>query len=403
MTEARQILHVDMDAFYASIEQHDDPSLRGRPVIVGGRSPRAVVCTASYEARPFGVKSAMPMGEAVRRCPAGVVIPPRMSRYAEVSEQVMDVLRGYSPLVEALSLDEAFIDVTASRALFGDGPEIARRMRDDIRDATGLSASAGVASSKFVAKVASDIQKPDGLTVVERGAEERFLAPLPIERMWGVGPKTAASLRRVGVTTIADLARASPEALSRAMGSSWGQTVVELARGIDPRPVVPSREAVSLGAEDTFERDLTRVEDLERAILRQAARVAARLAFKKLVCRVVTLKLKLHDHTLITRRTTLLAPAQDTVTLHRAACELLERAAPGGRGVRLTGVQASGLVRESEEQRPLFADRESERRRRLERTLLGVRSRFGDDSVVQAGALPDGVTKSALGPRSTPK
>jgi DNA polymerase-4 len=403
MTEARQILHVDMDAFYASIEQHDDPSLRGRPVIVGGRSPRAVVCTASYEARPFGVKSAMPMGEAVRRCPAGVVIPPRMSRYAEVSEQVMDVLRGYSPLVEALSLDEAFIDVTASRALFGDGPEIARRMRDDIRDATGLTASAGVASSKFVAKVASDIQKPDGLTVVERGAEERFLAPLPIERMWGVGPKTAASLRRVGVTTIADLARASPEALSRAMGSSWGQTVVELARGIDPRPVVPSREAVSLGAEDTFERDLTRVEDLERAILRQAARVAARLAFKKLVCRVVTLKLKLHDHTLITRRTTLLAPAQDTVTLHRAACELLERAAPGGRGVRLTGVQASGLVRESEEQRPLFADRDSDRRRRLERTLLGVRSRFGDDSVVQAGALPDGATKSALGPRSTPK
>ena len=276
-------------------------------------------------------------------------------------------------------------------------------MRHDIREATGLTASAGVASSKFVAKVASDLHKPDGLTVVERGAEERFLAPLPIERMWGVGPKTAASLRRVGVTTIADLARASPEALSRAMGSSWGETVVELARGIDPRPVVPSREAVSLGAEDTFEHDLTRVEDLERAILRQAARVAARLAAKKLVCRVVTLKLKLHDHTLITRRTTLLAPAQDTVTLHRAACELLERAAPGGRGVRLTGVQASGLVRESEEQRPLFADHDSDRRRRLERTLLGVRSRFGDDSVVQAGALPDGVTKSALGPRSTPK
>lgn len=376
-----------MDAFYASIEQRDDPTLRGKPVIVGGRSLRSVVCTASYEARPFGVRSAMPMAEAVRRCPQGIVIVPRMERYAEVSEQVMGVLHKYSPLVEALSLDEAFIDVTGSHDLFGPGRAIAAKIREDIRFATELTASAGVSTSKFVSKIASDLQKPDGLTIVPPGEEAAFLAPLPVERMWGVGPKASEKLRGAGHRTIGDLAASTPETIGAVLGSSWGEQIVELARGLDTREVIPSREPVSLGAEDTFERDIHRREDLEQAILRQAARVAARLARKGFVGKVVVLKIKLGDHTLITRRTTLPEAVQDTVTIHHAACSLLDRIDLKGRGVRLTGVQVSGIVAEKEEQRALFADGGSQKRRQLERALLDVRARFGDSAVVQAGTL----------------
>lgn len=383
----RQILHVDMDAFYASIEQRDDPTLKGKPVIVGGRSMRSVVCTASYEARPFGVRSAMPIAEAVRRCPHGVVIPPRMGRYMEVSEQVMAILHRYSPLVEGLSLDEAFVDVTGSTELFGSGADIAARIRADIQAETLLTASAGVATSKFVAKIASELRKPNGLTLVEAGTEEQFLADLPVERMWGVGPKATEKLHRVGIRRIADLARATPETLTKVLGSSWGEYIVELARGVDPRRVVPTRDPVSLGAEDTFERDLYTREELEQAILRQAARVAARLARKSLLGRVVVLKIKLSDHTLFTRRTTLLASCQDTLTIHRTAVSLLDRLDLAGRGVRLTGVQVSGLMQEKQEQRALFSNPAVDRLRKLEQTLLDVRSRFGDDAVVHAGTL----------------
>jgi DNA polymerase-4 len=385
--EPRQILHVDMDAFYASIEQRDDPALRGRPIIVGGRSMRSVVCTASYEARPSGVRSAMPMAEALRRCPDAIVVAPRMDAYADVSDRVMAILKRYSPLVEALSLDEAFIDVSRSRDLFGTGAAIAARIRAEIKGELRLNASAGVATSKFVAKVASDIRKPDALTVVPPGTEAAFLAPLPVERMWGVGPKAAAKLRGAGLSTIAQLAAAPPERLGKIIGSSWGEYIVELARGLDPRAVVPSREPVSIGAEDTFEVDLTRREDLEQAILRQAARVASRLATRKLVARAIVLKIKLRDHTLITRRTTMPQAAADTVTIHRTACQLLDRVDLEGKAVRLTGISLTGLVLESQEQKPLFADEKQGRRRQLERTLLDVRTRFGGEAVVQAGIL----------------
>ncbi|HTJ83684.1 MAG TPA: DNA polymerase IV [Polyangiaceae bacterium] len=247
----RQILHVDMDAFYASVEQRDDPNLRGRPVVVGGRSMRSVVCTASYEARPFGVRSAMPMAEALRRCPDAIVIPPRMGHYAEVSGEIMAILERYTPLVEALSLDEAFLDVSESRALFGSGAEIAAKIRADIARETRLTASAGVATNKFIAKVASDMNKPDGITIVEPGTETSFLAPLPVERMWGVGPKAADKLRRAGLRTLGDLAGASSKRLATVVGSSWGEAIRDLARGLDVRDVVPDRRAVSIGAEET--------------------------------------------------------------------------------------------------------------------------------------------------------
>jgi DNA polymerase-4 len=372
-----------MDAFYAAVEQRDDPTLRGRPVIVGGRSPRSVVSTASYEARKFGARSAMPMITALRLCPNAVVVPPRIAVYAEVSEHVMAILRRYSPLVEPLSLDEAFVDVTESRALFGDGPTIASRIRDEIRAELSLTGSAGVATSKFVAKIASDMNKPDGLTVVPEGEEERFLAPLAVGRMWGVGPKTGDNLRRAGFETIGDLARAEVSTLERLMGT-WGASVHELARGVDARPVSPHRDPVSLGAEETFDVDLRGREEIARAILAQATRVARRLTAQSLRCRTVVLKLKHADFKLVTRHATLEQPAHDTTSIYQAALGLLDRLDITGRAFRLVGVAGKELVRDGEGQTGLFPDPEAGKRARLERALHGVRARFGDAAVMPA-------------------
>jgi len=379
----RQILHVDMDAFYAAIEERDRPELRGKAVLVGGTSARAVVCTASYEARKFGARSAMPMGAALRLCPHAIVVPPRMSAYAEVSEHVMGILRRYSPLVEPLSLDEAFVDVTASRALFGEATAVAARIRREIATELALTASAGVATSKFVAKVASDLEKPNALVEVPAGTEAAFLAPLPVERMWGVGPKAAAELRRAGFRSIGDLARAEPGRLDHLLGS-WGDTVRELACGFDPRPVSPHRAAVSIGAEETFDVDLRTRDQVARALLAQAARVARRLTAQGLSCRVVVLKLKRSDFKLVTRHASLREPVSDTQSLYRAACSLLDRVDMRGASFRLAGVAAKELVREGEAQRGLFPDESAARRARLERTLLGVRSKFGDGAVIAA-------------------
>lgn len=379
----RQILHVDMDAFYAAIEQRDRPELRGHQVLVGGTSPRAVVCTASYEARRFGARSAMPMGAALRLCPAPVVVPPRLGAYAEVSEHVMAILGRFSPLVEPLSLDEAFLDVTGSRALFGDGRAIAGAIRDAIKTELSLTASAGVATSKFVAKVASDIRKPDALTVVEPGEEASFLAPLPVERMWGVGPKAADVLRRAGFRTLGDLAASEPARLERVLGS-WGPTVVQLARGADEREVVPHREAVSIGAEETFDVDLRTREELTRTLLAHAARVARRLTVRGLRCRSVVLKLKHADFKLVTRQAKLPEPVSDTTSIYRAACALLDKVDIAGRAFRLTGVSAKDLVGEGAAGGGLFPDVEIARRARLEKALGDVRARFGEASVVAA-------------------
>ncbi|WXA82969.1 DNA polymerase IV [Pendulispora rubella] len=378
-----------MDAFYASVEIRDDPRLAGKPVLVGGSKRRGVVLAASYEARKFGPRSAMSMAEAMRLCPQALVVPPRHERYAEVSRSVFAIFERYTPLVEGLSVDEAFLDVTESRSLFGDGETIARAIKRDVKAELGLTASAGVAPSKFVAKVASDLRKPDGLVVVPDGGVAAFLAPLPIERMWGVGPKTAPRLRALGLNTLGDLASADPRALDSMLGS-WGRHVHDLARGIDARDVEPDRAAKSVGHEETYEEDLVTAAAIERTLLRHASRVAQRLLEASLAGNVVVVKLKYADFTLRTRRISLPEPVSDTTSIFTAARGLLREFDPGP--VRLTGVSLSGLVDTASDgggaQRKLFEDEQDVRReqfQRVEEVVRAIGQRFGE-----------GVTRAAL-------
>jgi DNA polymerase-4 len=382
----KTILHVDMDAFYASVEQRDRPALRGKPVVVGGASRRSVVLAASYEVRPFGVRSAMSMAEALRRAPQAVVVPPRHEAYAHASREAFAVFRRYTPLVEPLSLDEAFLDVTASRALFGEGEVIARAIKRDIAKELGLTASAGVAPCKFAAKVASDLRKPDGLVVVAEGEVAGFLAPLPVERMWGVGPKTAPKMRALGYRTIGDLARADPEALERVLGA-WGAHVARLARGADERDVVPDGLARSIGAEQTYEEDLVGAAAIAPTLLEHAGRVARRLIRGGLWASAVAVKVKYADFTLRSRRATLPEPVQDTRTIHRVALELLSNLPVEGRSVRLTGVSVTGLVPGASVSPTLFADAAAERRRAIEEVALRIADRFGDERALRPATL----------------
>jgi DNA polymerase-4 len=383
--QARTILHVDMDAFYASVEQRDDPGLRGKPVIVGGSSRRGVVLAASYEVRPFGVRSAMPMAEALRRAPHAIVVAPHRDRYEEASAQVLSVFHRYTPLVEPLSLDEAFLDVTSSRSLFGDGRAIASAIKQDVRRELDLTASAGVAPCKFVAKVASDLRKPDGLVVVESEEVVAFLAPLPVERMWGLGAKTAPRMRALGYQTLGDLARADEGALRRALGS-WGAEVARLARGLDSRDVVPDGLARSIGAEQTYEHDLVGAEAVAQTLLEHAARVARRLVRCNLCARNVAVKIKYSDFTLRTRRMTLSEPVQATDALHDAAVSLLSRVPFENRRVRLTGVSVSGLAPYAAG-RTLFPDLRTEKRRSLEEVAIRIADRFDDEWALTRASL----------------
>lgn len=378
----RTILHIDMDAFFASVEELDDPSLRGKPLLVGGGVPRGVVAAASYAARPFGCRSAMPMAEALRRCPHATVVRPRHERYAEVSRRVFAIFHRYTPLVEKLSVDEAFLDVTGSRSLFGDGEAIARRIKGEVGDELGLVASAGVAPSKFVAKIASDLDKPDGLVRVGPPEVAGFLAPLPVDRMWGIGPRAAAKLRHVGYSTIGHLARARVRDLERLLGS-WGRQVHALSRGEDDRPVVPDVPAKSVGAEETFERDLASREEIERELLSQADRVAERLTRAGLCGGSVTVKLKYADFTLRTRQKHLGTPVADTDSIYEAARELLGRFEDPGRGVRLTGV-AVGDLQPGPPPPTLFPEPRVEQRRKVGEAVQAVRDRFGKAGITRA-------------------
>jgi DNA polymerase-4 len=382
----RGILHVDMDAFYASVEQRDAPELRGKAVLVGGPSRRGIVLTASYEARPFGARSAMPMAQALRLCPHAIVVPPRHGHYAEVSKQVFAIFERYTPLVEGLSLDEAFLDVSASTALFGDAVTIARRIKENVRGELGLTASIGVAPCKFVAKIASDFGKPDGLTIVPADVRA-FLAPLPLERMWGVGPKAAVRLRAEGLRTIGDLAQASEAQLRDLMGS-WGLEVRQLARGIDPREVVPDRDARSIGSEQTFERDLRKAADLERQLLKHAQEVARRLTHQKLLARIVRIKVKYADFSLRTRQRQLPEPVMDTDSIFAVARDLLRELPPNRLGIRLVGVSVAALSGGAD-QVELFPDAREERRKRLQRVAVELGDRFGSAGVTRAELLDD--------------
>jgi DNA polymerase-4 len=378
----RAIIHVDMDAFYASVEQRDNPALRGQPVIVGGHPTRGVVLAASYEARPFGVRSAMPMSRALKQAPQATVVPPRFSAYLAASEQVFAIFEAATPLVEPLSLDEAFLDVTASVQLLGAPAEIARALRGRIAREVGLPASAGIACTKFVAKIASDLAKPNGQREIAPAQTLPFLAPLPVSRLWGVGPKTEERLKSLGLRTLGDVANRSCDWLQKRLGST-GEHLWKLSRGIDDRPVITDRQAKSIGAEDTFEQDLP-PEELPRYIHSQSIRVARRARRAELKGRVVHLKLKLADFTLLTRQTTLADPTDDGQQIYRTAVALLQGVALEQK-VRLTGVSMHALQGGSE-QLALFEDR-SQRTLRLNATLDQIADRFGVAAVRPADLL----------------
>lgn len=382
----RAILHVDMDAFYASVEQRDDPSLRGRPVIVGGRH-RGVVLAASYEVRPFGVRSAMPMAHALRLAPRDVVVVrPRFEAYVAASERLHEIFSSVTDLIEPLSLDEAFLDVTGSRALFGEPEAIARTLRQRIRDELHLPASAGVAPVKFVAKIGSDLAKPDGLRVVSPGESRRFLAPLSVARLWGVGPATHQRLAALGLATIDDIARRERDELVRSLGPP-GAHLHDLSHGIDPRPVTPDRDAKSIGAEDTFAEDLSARAELLPHLHAQALRVARRLRRSGRVARGVVLKLKTHDFELRTRRTTLRAATDDGQVLYDAVATLLSREDELGALVpmRLAGVSA--VLLEAPTVQPGLFDAGARRATKLNGALDAIADRFGVGAVRPADVL----------------
>jgi len=339
----RRIIHLDMDAFYASVEQRDRPELRGRPVAVGGSSRRAVVAAASYEARTFGVRSAMPMFRARRLCPDLVVVDLRMEHYRAVSQQIRAILEAHTDLIEPLALDEFYLDVSAGAASIGDAGALARQMKDEIRRGTGLTASAGVAPSKFVAKIASDLRKPDGLVIVEPDAVVAFLAPLPVSRMWGVGQVTERRLKELGIHTLADIAATDPARLGDLLGKH-GPRMVEFARGADPRPVQVSRQPKSVSNETTFEEDTSDLLQLGEHIARLAQRVSERLQRRGLAGRTVVLKLTYRNFQHVTRRTTLTSPTSDAEVITTAARALLDRSAAASRLVRLVGVGVGALA-----------------------------------------------------------
>ena len=338
----RRILHVDMDAFYASVEQRDHPELRGRPVAVGGDpDKRGVVAAASYEARTFGVRSAIPMSRAVRLCPTLVIVRPDFQKYRTVSQQVFSIYRSVTPLVEPLSLDEAYLDVTENAWGEALGMSVARRLKDEIRATTGLTASAGVAPNKFLAKIASGWQKPDGLTVIAPERVEHFLQGLPVDARWGVGPVTARKLRARGIEKLVDVRAADPATLRETVGSlaDWLQ---QLAQGVDDRPVVADYETKSSGSENTFASDLTDLAEIQEEIVGMARSAARWLAKRDLYTRTVTIKVRYNDFTTITRSQTQLA-TRDEENIVRRAVALIEKTEAGRRPVRLLGVSVHNL------------------------------------------------------------
>ncbi|MBN1660606.1 MAG: DNA polymerase IV [Anaerolineae bacterium] len=343
MTEQRAIIHLDLDAFFAAVEVIEDPSLAGRPVVVGGRpEDRGVVSSASYEARAFGVHSAMPTYRALALCPNAVLRPPRHGVYRTYSQRVMALLEQASPLVEQTSVDEAYLDLTDQVSAWDEAVGMAHALQRRVRDEVGLSASLGVASNKLVAKVASDYDKPGGLTVVPPGDEATFLAPLPVRVLWGIGPVTVSRLAEIGVETVGDLARADPVELARRLGTH-GLEMVHRARGIDDRPVVPEHETKSVSQERTFRHDLVRMDDIHHHLLALCEGVAERLQNLDLAAGTIAIKVRYADFTDVGRQMSLDVPTADAEVLYRAALALLHRAWKEGRPVRLLGLAARRL------------------------------------------------------------
>ncbi len=402
----RTVLHADMDAFYASIEQRDHPELRGRPVIVGGAQARGVVAAASYEARKFGVRSAMPGFEAKRLCPNGVFLSPNMQLYAAVSADVHRVFEQFTPEIEPIALDEAFLDVSGSLGLFGDASALGRELKRRVHDATALVVSCGVATNKLVSKIACRLGKPDGLCVVPPGGEAAALEPLPIRHLWGIGPVLGDKLLSLGIRTIGDLARASPELIARSAGDR-ARYFVDLACGIDERPVVAERAPKSIGEESTFDRNVSDRDTIAQAIVAHSEEVARRLRGAGYLGATVTLKMKLAqartpragtgrvtesrepDYPLLTRQRTLRTATSDGQSIARTATELWDETQLG-QAVRLIGVSVSALSPCSQEQLELFTPR----RPQIGPTLDAIRERFGSQVIGRAVSAPQKVTPS---------
>ena len=382
----RVILHVDMDAFYASIEQRDNPDLRGKPLVVGGGSNRGVVAAASYESRVFGIRSAMPMAEARRRCPDLVRVAPRMAHYQATSREIFEVFNEFTPLVEGLSLDEAFLDVTSSRRLFGSGRSIAEAVKDRIRARTSLTASVGVAPNKLVAKIASDLGKPDGLVVVTAERVQEVLDPLPVAVIPGIGKRTLERLHRVGVHTIADLRGAPDHDLEPVFGRFTRKTR-DRAAGIDDRPVVPSRAEKSVSNEETYDTDLCDRQTMERQLLRLAEKTAGRLRKAGLCAGTVQVKIRRSDFRTFTRQRRLQPPGNGTDRIYAVARELLSawlNGNPDAR-IRLLGVGCSSLSAAA--QPDLFGAGDTSEATGFDRTIDEIRDRFGSTAVARARTL----------------
>jgi DNA polymerase-4 len=388
------ILHVDMDAFFVEVERLRDPGLVGKPVVVGGGGARGVVAAASYEARAHGVHSAMPMVEARRRCPQAIVVPPSQDRYGEVSGVVFEVLRSFTPRVEGLSVDEAFLDVSGLRLHYDTPVAVARAIRRRIRSDLGIPASVGGSTTKFLAKLASEDAKPNGYLIVTAGHELAFLHPMPVRRLWGVGEATLAALEALGIQTVGELAQTPSVTLEARLGRSLGHHLHELANARDPRPVEPGDGAKSISVEATYERDLLAAADIEKALLRHCDRLSGRLRRSGMAGHTVSLKLRFGDFTTITRSVTTAAPVEHTPELWDATRGLLRRIDIADRGIRLLGVGATGLVPSSD---PRQLSLEHPERSAAAEAAEAVRARFGDDAVVPARLVdrPEGGAEDA--------
>lgn len=382
----RRIMHLDMDAFYAAVEQSDNPRLRGKPVIVGG-AMRGVVCAASYEARRYGVHSAMPVFQAIKLCPEGIFLPVRMDRYKEVSRTVMEILKRISPLVEQVSIDEAFADITGTERLHGPPHALALRVKEVVREDTALTCSIGIAPNKFLAKIASDFRKPDGLTIIAEEQVREFLQKLPVGKMPGVGKKTGEELKTLGIVFVSDILNFPSMLMTRKFGK-WGAALYEKAQGIDNSAVEPYSEPKSISAEQTFPKDIDSIHDLEKMLLSQAEEVGSELRKLGFKARTVTLKVKFSDFKMKTRSRTLPDPFDTTEVLFNAGQRLLEDLKLSCK-VRLIGVGVSNLSSGPRQMTITPARDETDRQERLDRAIDRIRGRFCGDKVVRGRMLDE--------------
>jgi DNA polymerase-4 len=378
----KTILHLDMDAFYASVEQLDRAELRGRPVIVGGHGMRGVVCACSYEARTFGVHSAMPIARALRLCPHATVLPVRMARYQEISGQVFEIFERYTDLIEPISVDEAFLDVTDSKRLFGCGWDIATKIRRDVRDELGLAISVGIAPNKFLAKLASEQAKPDGIFQVPEAMDD-FLLPLPLKRLWGVGPVMLQELEALGLRTVGDLRTMDRSFLEGRLGQA-GAMLFRLARGEDTRQVTPERELKSIGHEDTFDKDLWQSESMHVVLLDLAERVATRLRRHGVMGTTLTLKVKYADFSTVTRSRTVVDGIANAGDMFVLAKELLDKTEAGRKPVRLLGISLNNLQEAGSGQGLLFDGQRQRQLNDLDRAVDRLRERYGEKGICRA-------------------